>query len=339
MKSINHLKFDSKNAIVFYDEKLNQFQAFVQWIRKYPNSISLRAGEGLKTLKVYSQTLNLIQRVAATQRLGRHFKMIAVGGGSITDFVGFLAATYQRGHPWVAVPSTWLSAIDSAHGGKNGLNLNGVKNQIGTIFFPEKVIICEELLRLQPIKRLIESAGEILKINLICSSVKFEKFELSEQFVLKNLNSYIRFKNSIVEQDPFETKKIRYVLNFGHTVGHVLETEKKLPHGIAVLFGIVFAIHFSLSKRHITAKTASSVLKKIENDVFSPHLKLLLKKAFKISQGVLVEKLLQDKKNMGKKISFIFIEKPGKVFVSNTTVTEVARQFKILSARGDFFNV
>ena len=99
------------------------------------------------------------------------------------------------------VPSTWLCAIDSAHGGKNGLNLNGVKNQIGTIHFPDEVIICDELLKLQPLERLIESAGEILKITLISSAVgfnQFNKFKLEEQFILKNLMQVkLIYKNQI----------------------------------------------------------------------------------------------------------------------------------------------
>ena len=211
--------FDSENSIIFYDQRLIQFQAFDQWIRKYPHSIALPAGEDLKTIRAYSETLNQIQKIVAEKQLGRQFKLIAIGGGSITDFVGFIAATYQRGHAWIAVPSTWLCAIDSAHGGKNGLNLNGVKNQIGTIHFPDEVIICDELLKLQPLERLIESAGEILKITLISSAVGFNQFKLDEGFVLRNLNSYIKFKNKIVKIDPFETKKIRYLLNLGHTVG------------------------------------------------------------------------------------------------------------------------
>ena len=339
MKSINHLKFDSENSIIFYDQKLIQFQAFARWIRLFPNSIGLQAGEELKTIRAYSEILNQVQKLASEKQMGRQFKMIAIGGGSVTDFVGFVAATYQRGHAWIAVPSTWLCAIDSAHGGKNGLNLNEVKNQIGTIHFPDEVIICDELLKLQPLERLIESAGEILKITLISSAVGFDQFKLDEQFILKNLSTYIKFKNKIVKQDPFETKKIRYLLNFGHTVGHIFESEKNLPHGIAILFGMIFAIHFSLVKKFITSKEAQVILTKIKETVFSPSMQMQLKDAFTISDLVFTEKLLQDKKNVGKKINFICIKKRGQVFVREFSAAEITTQFKKLSSLKDYFNV
>ena len=254
MKTINHLKFDPSESFILFDARLTQFQAFATWIRNYPSRLALQAGEDLKTLKCYVEALNQIQKMAIEKKLDRHFTFVAIGGGSVTDFVGFVAATYQRGHPWTAVPSTWLCAVDSAHGGKNGLNLNGVKNQVGTIYFPNEVIICDELLKLQPAERLLESAGEILKITLLSSAKAFSHFKLDANFVLKNLKSYIAMKNAIVRKDPYETKKIRYLLNLGHTVGHIIESEKQWPHGIAILFGMIFAIHFSVRKKIMNPK-------------------------------------------------------------------------------------
>ena len=339
MKTINHLKFDPLESFILYDAKLFQFQAFASWVRQFPCSIGLQAGEDLKTLKSYAEALHQIQTIAAAKKLDRHFIFVAIGGGSVTDFVGFLAATYQRGHPWIAVPSTWLCAVDSAHGGKNGLNLNGVKNQVGTIHFPKDVLICEQLLKLQPKERLLESAGEILKITLLSSAKAFNSFELDSDHVVKNLNSYIAMKNAIVKKDPFETKKIRYRLNFGHTVGHVFESEKLWPHGIAILFGMIFAIHFSVHKKILPKVEAKAILEKIRDSVFDLKLQQLLREAFIISEDDVIKKLSQDKKTTGKKVNFIFLKKRGQALVKPVLGSDILTAFHELKNKESFFDV
>lgn len=339
MKTINSLKFDPTDSFILYDEKLIQFQAFASWIRRFPCSLSLQAGEDLKTLNSYADALNQVQNTATKQKLDRHFTFVGIGGGSVTDFVGFVASTYQRGHPWVAVPSTWLCAVDSAHGGKNGLNLNGVKNQVGTIHFPENVIICDELLRLQPKERLLESAGEILKITLLSSPKAFNLFALETDHVIRNLRSYIAMKNLIVKKDPFEKKKIRYLLNFGHTLGHIFESEKNWPHGISILFGMIFAIHYSMRKKILPKQEAKAILKKIHDAVFDDQLKQLLREAFIISEDDVIEKLLQDKKSVGSKVNFVFLKKRGQAVVKPVFGSEILSAFKDLKNRDSFFDV
>lgn len=339
MKTINRLKFDPLKSFILYDARLTQFQAFASWIRNYPSSLALQAGEELKTLKAYAEALNQIQKTTIEKKLDRHFTFVAIGGGSVTDFAGFIAATYQRGHPWIAVPSTWLCAVDSAHGGKNGLNLNGVKNQVGTIYFPKEVVICDELLKLQPAERLLESAGEILKITLISSDKAFSQFKLDTSFILKNLKSYIAMKNAIVRKDPYEFKKIRYLLNLGHTVGHIFESEKQWPHGIAILFGMIFAIQFSVRNKILAPKEALAILQKIEQSVFNPNLLHKLREAFLISETKFLDKLLQDKKTTGSKINFIFIKKRGKAVVKAIPAGDIVTMFNYLKNKGSFFDV
>lgn len=339
MKSINQLKFASSKTFILYDDKLIQFQAFAEWIRQFPCSLPLQAGEKLKSLQAYAKTMDQVQSLASKNKLDRHFTFVAIGGGSVTDFVGFVAATFQRGHPWIAVPSTWLCAVDSAHGGKNGLNLNGVKNQIGTIHFPNDVIICDELLKLQPKERLLDSAGEILKITVLSSAKAFYSFQLDPDFVIKNLKSYIAMKNAIVKQDPFETKKIRYLLNFGHTVGHIFESEKKWPHGICILFGMIFAIHFSVDQKILAKAEAQKILIKIRDSVFDFKLQNLLCEAFTISLDSVNEKLSQDKKTAGKKVNFIFLKKTGQGFVKPVLQSQITASFYTLKNRETFFDV
>lgn len=339
MKTINHLKFDSQESFIIYDVKLIQFQAFASWIRQFPCTLALQAGEQLKTLDSYAEALNQIQSIATEKKLDRHFTFVAIGGGSVTDFVGFVAATFQRGHPWMAVPSTWLCAVDSAHGGKNGLNLNGVKNQVGTIHFPKQVFICDELLKLQPKERLLESAGEILKITLLSSAKAFNHFELEVDYVLKNLKSYIAMKNAIVKKDPYETKKIRYLLNFGHTVGHIFESEKLWPHGIAILFGMIFAIHYSVNKKILTKPEAKAILEKIRDSVFDSKLQQLLREAFIVSEDDVSEKLSQDKKTAGKKVNFVFLKKRGQALVKPVLGSDIVAAFKVLKNKESYFDV
>ena len=153
--------------LVIYDRILLEKSAeFRKWLKDAPYAVGVDSGETLKSLSSFVQFVeNLPPGVATLSR--KNMEVWAVGGGSVGDFAGFFASVWKRGVKLVMVPSTWLSALDSAHGGKTGLNLQGAKNQIGTFYPASEVLLIRELLEEQPKERLSDAMGELAKIALI----------------------------------------------------------------------------------------------------------------------------------------------------------------------------
>ncbi len=327
-----------ENEIPFlfiYDQVLKKSLEPV--IKKFPRgsvALPVKAGETLKSIKNYSIIVSKIQ--AASTALGLNKPAIyACGGGSVGDFAGFVASTFRRGLPLCHIPSTWLSAIDSAHGGKNGLNLNGTKNQIGTFYSADKTLIVKELLFQQPKERAVEGLPELLKV-LLCTNVKITERLLSRRFesglLWDFLPTAIEEKLKVVKRDPLETLGYRRILNFGHTLGHVFEASVPLPHGIAVYFGMEFAFrwarHNQILDQALQRKLqASPLITSFGEKLKHIKYKAVLKKtAPSVSQA-----LAQDKKGAGaNKLWFIFLKKIAEVeqikLSLDEVVTELHRQ-------------
>lgn len=328
-QQLNQLKphLDSQNSIVLYDRKLKFFSSFKNWISLYPNSISLSAGENLKSISEFSKILQLVHHIAKKKSLGKDFIFVGIGGGSITDFVGFLASVYQRGHPVAFVPSTWLCAVDSAFGGKNGLNLAEDKNQVGTIYQPSKVLLVKNLLMSQPDERTIDGYSETIKMAIIRDPKLFKSIEMKKDSIYKNLEKAIHGKMKIVKNDPLETKGIRYVLNFGHTFGHVFETSLGISHGVAVLLGQIVAVKISEDLGYCKKMDAELVLKKLIVAEQNSN----LKKALNISRLQLMKKLSRDKKFKSGKMNFVFFEKIGRCKVDRVDINTLMFSFSKIS--------
>ena len=143
------------------------------------------------------------------------------------DLTGFISSIYKRGVSLIHVPTTWLAALDSAHGGKNALNVSGIKNVVGTYYFSKAVFIVEEILQTLPLKQKHLAFGELLKIALIDGGELYRSLKQNPNWQKSLwkvfLKKGIAAKMKIIRKDPFEKKSIRSVLNFGHTVGHILE--------------------------------------------------------------------------------------------------------------------
>lgn len=317
LPSLKDLKLQSKmDAVIFYDQKLLKYPFFKVWINKFPQRIALNAGESLKTLSSYGLQL---QKLTSLQ-IYKNTTFVAVGGGSIGDFVGFLASTYKRGLRLVQITSTWLAAIDSAHGGKNGLNFLNSKNQIGTFYPADQVVLSKKLLMSQPIDRAYDAFGEAFKIALINQPRLLHSTKISSDFLWKNLKVMIAGKYKIVNQDPFEQTGLRQVLNLGHTMGHVFEVAHKISHGQAVLLGLLFSVRYSFHLGYLNKKEFI----KICQILFSVPLKLTYNKVLKISDLKIKKLLLQDKKRSStSEISFIFIHKIGNVFIQPVLISDL----------------
>ncbi len=177
------------------------------------------------------------------RKFGRDTLLIGVGGGVVTDFTAFLAATYMRGVPLILIPTTLLGMVDAAIGGKCGVDTPFGKNLIGAIYHPSHIFIDPTLLSSLPEQEWTHGLAEILKYGLIADPSIWELLEKDPPNWKKSLPSLllssIRVKKNVVEKDPREALGLRRIVNFGHTVAHALEmiSHYKMPHGEAVAIG------------------------------------------------------------------------------------------------------
>lgn len=196
--------------------------------------LSFPAGEKYKTRK----TKERVEDALLAQGFSRDTIIIALGGGVVTDLAGFLASTFCRGVPLILIPTTVLAMVDAAIGGKNGVNTESGKNMIGTFYPPKAVLFNFEYLKTLSEKEIWNGTVEMLKHGLIADP---ELFYTLEQMDLKEaIWRAAEVKRRIVARDPYESDLRRH-LNFGHTIGHAIETlsDYEIPHGEAVALGLV----------------------------------------------------------------------------------------------------
>lgn len=173
--------------------------------------------------------------------LNRHDTIVAVGGGAVTDAAGFIAATYLRGVESIAVPTTLLGAVDAAIGGKTGINVGG-KNLVGAFYHPARVVIDLDVLEALPVELRREGMAETIKAGLIGDPVLFSAIERYGLAVPLDeaVPRAVAVKAGVVNED-FQERGRRAILNYGHTVGHAIETNTGMPHGHAIAIGMVAA--------------------------------------------------------------------------------------------------
>lgn len=185
----------------------------------------------------------------------RHTLLINLGGGMVTDLGGFAAATFKRGISYINIPTTLLSMVDAAVGGKTGINFNDLKNEIGAFYPADQVLIDSEFLKTLDIQNLLSGYGEMLKHGLISNQahwselLKFDFNQIDYSKLQTLIGQSVKVKEDIVEKDPYE-QNIRKALNFGHTIGHAFESfalksEHPVLHGYAVAWGMVCELYLS----------------------------------------------------------------------------------------------
>lgn len=296
----------------YFEQNKESLKPIQEWLNQFQFRIGFDGGENLKDLSQFpekiAQILNLISQMSI-----KNVQLVSFGGGSLGDFTGFAASVLKRGLPLVHIPTTWLAAVDSSHGGKTALNVCGFKNQIGSFYPADKIILVQAVLFQQPSIRSDEAYGEALKIALLTGKSLWKNFINIKYFdnasLWAILPDLIKGKYQIVKKDPYEKKGIRYLLNLGHTLGHLWEASQKLPHGIAVGYGIRAAIEFSKEEKIMTL----AEYKKLTNSAviqLLPTREDLCALAYQTKNAE--EYLLQDKKISKKKsLRFIFIKRPG----------------------------
>ncbi len=237
--------FELEKDLIIIDTTVDQH--FPEIGKKFRYVYRVQAGESLKNLSTFAMHVESVLELWL-EPLSRESRIISCGGGSVGDFSGFLASILKRGMRLTQCPTTWLSAIDSAHGGKTALNVRSVKNQVGTFYPAENVVLVKELLFVQNDERAREGLSEMLKMALIYQPTFLQELNSENGLsatIWQNLQKTIQAKNQIVELDPFETKGLRKILNFGHTLGHVIESHYQVSHGESVLQGLYFAVDWS----------------------------------------------------------------------------------------------
>ena len=326
IQKLSQLKLDLPNCVFIYDKNLLKTSA-KKWIQSCPISLGVVAGEELKSIQSFEKVLIQVFKLASHIELSR-LTFVSVGGGSVGDFVGFLASVYKRGAGLVHVPSTWLAAVDSAHGGKTALNIQSYKNQIGTFYPAQKIFLVEELLKSQPSERIFEAYPEFFKIALIEGGALWKKVsqlqKMDHSVLWKLLPAAIQAKYKVVAKDPFEKTGLRAHLNLGHTLGHVFESVQKTPHGIAVGQGLQWAIHLSYQQGILSAE-------KFREIVFSTGYQFLPQVQFeeKIASSIFMKTLLKDKKmTSASEVYFIFVTAPGKTLRKKIATQELTDFYK-----------
>ena len=301
---------------MLFDQVLLKKNPARKFILSFKKRLALAGGESSKSLENLPSVLTAVSEKA--KDLGRpQIQIVCLGGGSITDLGGFVASVFKRGVSLIHVPSTWLAALDSAHGGKNALNIGSLKNQVGTIYPAEKIWIIEELLRSNSPQLFEQSRGEFIKMALIEGGASWSALQntsINAEQAWKFLPPLIEAKYKVVNQDPYEQTGYRFLLNLGHTLGHALEVESKLPHGEAVALGLRVAIDFSVSK---------GFLKK--NFINHPDIPSgdQVSKALKAAKTWRLTLRSDKKRDHGDYIRFVFIKSPGKIFVQKTLLRQL----------------
>ncbi len=319
---VSHLpeNLDFQKSILIFDPVLSSKNS--RWIKKFPRRLAVRSGEKLKDLRHFPKWMEQVLQLS--DGLSKDLTIVAFGGGSVGDFAGFIASILKRGVGFVQIPSTWLSAMDSAHGGKTALNVGNIKNQIGTFYSAQDIFLVKNILLSQPADRISEALGEYYKMALIAGGPLWKGVrpatKMDSQVLWVNLPKVIQAKWKIVQKDPYEKKSLRHILNLGHTVGHVLEAELRIPHGRAVHWGLLFSLNWGerLGIWKYRRTVPAGVLPD-ENE---------LKRALRKIKNPLVV-LRKDKKlDREGKVQFVFVRRPGHVVTKKVQLSELVNEWQ-----------
>ena len=330
-----HLKQNKYSKIfIIADSNTNEFclPKFLPYIETdlTIEIIEFESGEINKNIDTCVEIWNVLTELGAD----RKSLVINIGGGVVTDLGGFVASTFKRGIDFINIPTTLLSMVDASVGGKNGVDLGTLKNQIGVFNLPIMVIIDTTYLETVPKNEMRSGLAEMLKHGLIYDKKYWEQFLDLKAVDFVDFDELIyrsvEIKNDIVTLDPTE-KNIRKSLNFGHTLGHAiesyfLESEEKttLLHGEAIAVGMILESYISFDKKLITLEEYNQIkttIKTIFDDILFDEKDI----------EPILELLIHDKKNEYGTIQFALIDGIGKIKINQSVENEL-----ILSAFNDY---
>ena len=284
--------------------------------------IEMEAGESNKNLETCSQIWNVLSELGAD----RKSLILNLGGGVVTDLGGFVASCFKRGIPYINIPTTLLGMVDASVGGKTGVDLGNLKNQIGVINNSQMVLVDSVFLKSLPANEMRSGLAEILKHGLIQDEKYWNKLSALSTLNLEDLDEIIEesvnIKAEIVSRDP-EEKNLRKTLNYGHTLGHAIESyflthpsKSKLLHGEAVAIGMILATFISSELKEFPRKKMQQITQTI--------LDMYGKVEFEVQDVKEIMDLMKyDKKNEFGKINFVLLKDIGKPLIDCLVPNEV----------------
>lgn len=306
LEELQHRVAEASRVFVLTDENVAPLwlSETLHWLGcKSSVDLIMKAGEKQKSMR----NAQWIWKELMRHHADRSALLINLGGGVVTDLGGFAASTYKRGIRFVNVPTTLLGMVDAAIGGKTGVDFNGFKNQLGTFAEPLDVMISPIYLSTLPEREILSGLSEMMKYGFVYDPDML-KVDVG------NYQEYIlragEIKRRIVKDDPFDEGS-RKMLNFGHTLGHAIEshcltTGHPLLHGEAVALGMGAALWLSIEERGLEADVLQSYEKKLpmllsraDNSLSEADVKPILRK------------LVQDKKNKNGQTRFVLLNRIG----------------------------
>lgn len=293
----------SSEVVFITDEHL--YQLYSHLLTPF-STIVIESGEDHK---VWASVEYVIEQLL---KLGVHRKSLIVGfgGGMVTDLTGFVASVYMRGINFALIPTSLLGMVDAAIGGKTAINFKSFKNIIGTFSPPKWILLDEQWLNTLPEEAYRSGLSEVLKYALITNNRFYQWIYENTDKILKKEPSAVRYfieqsqliKRNIVETDPYE-KAERKWLNFGHTLGHAIENQNKLPHGLAVAVGMMFASEISVRM---------GLLKQTELDILKKNYQALnLPSSVSFDKELALKAIFNDKKRTSSGVDFILLKSVG----------------------------
>ena len=322
-----------KDTLSFFNNNSIKFEKALLVIDKnVPKKMIFKIKKSLSKKEVFSllistseknknqNTVNLILENLLKRNFSRQDCLISVGGGIAGDIGGFAASLYKRGLQFINIPTTLLSQVDSSVGGKTGVNTKYGKNLIGSFYQPKLVLSDTDFLKSLPKREIICGYGEILKHSLIADKNYYIYLKKNISNILNLKSPYIEraiykscnIKKKVVQKDEKE-KKLRKILNFGHTFAHsyeaTLKYSRKLNHGEAVILGMVSALKLSYEKKLLNKNDFDSIC----NHIKKSNLPFYLKNYFSLKDlNRIIRFMLNDKKNTTNKVNLILLEKISK---------------------------
>jgi 3-dehydroquinate synthase len=309
-------------TVLITDENIyrNHTSKFRGW-----NTIVLKPGEEFKVQATVDSIIDQLIKFQAD----RQFTLVGVGGGVVTDLTGYVASVFMRGISFGFIPTTLLAMVDASIGGKNGIDVGPYKNMVGVIKQPSFLLFDFSFLSTLPDAEWSNGFAEIIKHACILDASAFRMLEKNNLASLKKdkktlfklIERNVRLKSGIVQRDEFE-KGERRLLNFGHTLGHALETQYILSHGEAVAIGMTYACHFS--EDLLGFNGTERVVKVLEQFNLPTHAAFKTEKVFEV--------LKMDKKRVSRDMNYIMLEKIGKGVVLPIPLKELEKWIKALQS-------
>ena len=270
--------------------------------------IEVPVGEECKSLEVAAQVWQTLMESEAD----RNAVVVNLGGGCVCDLGGYVAAGYKRGIRYINVPTTLLSMVDAAIGGKTAINFGGVKNSIGH-FYPSALTVTDPaFLDTLPQEELLNGRMEMVKTAAVTDPELFQQLLTDYRLSITAIKEVARIKARVVKADPYD-HSIRKILNFGHTFGHAIEIYRNVPHGIAVAIGMKAAMYLSVKKTGLPEEIYKAYSQWLKKQLVSINSHLLSFNLKEIEQ--MLPLMRQDKKNASGTIRCVLLQDLGAAMI------------------------